>query len=250
MSAELYLELIKRALTGALYADPPDRSAPGFAAHFVEHHFGRRLGHTAIPRGRLDDLHAAIDEVLDRGVPGDFVEAGVWRGGATILMRAVLKARGVGDRVVWAADSFEGLPAPDPRRFPREARAHQSALMQGALENLAVPLEEVRENFARYGLLDEQVRFLVGWFADTLPGAPIERIAVLRLDGDFYESTWDALTHLYDRVSPGGVIIVDDYGEDEWTYCRQAVDRFREVRGIDAPLAAVDPWCVRWTKPT
>ncbi len=251
-AAELYLELLKRALTGALYSTPPDRRDADqgrYQAHFVEHYFTRRLGHTAVPRVRLDDVHAAIDDVLRRGVPGDLVETGVWRGGLTILMRAVLKARGVGDRRVWAADSFEGLPEPDPVRFPREARAHHSPAIRDALENLAVPLEAVKENFERYGLLDDQVQFLVGWFADTLPTAPIEAIAVLRLDGDYYQSTWDALSALYDRVSPGGWVIVDDYGEDAWTYCRQAVDRFREERGITAPLEAVDPWCARWRKP-
>jgi len=76
---------------------------------------------------------------------------------------------------------------------------------------LAVPLEEVQALFRRYDLLDAQVRFLKGWFKDTLAGAPIERLALLRLDGDLYESTMDALVPLYDKVSPGGFVIVDDY---------------------------------------
>ena len=97
-------------------------------------------------------------------------------------------------------------------------------------------------------VLDDRVRFLEGWFKDTLPSAPIKKIAVLRLDGDFYESTAHALVNLYDKVSPGGYIIVDDYAEDLWTNCRRAVDGFRLSRGIQEPLQAVDAWCYYWQK--
>ena len=135
---------------------------------------------------------------LTDGVPGDLIETGVWRGGATILMRAILKARGVTDRVVWVADSFAGLPAPNAARYPLDAGINLHRFPQ-----LAVTLERVQDNFRRYGLLDDQVRFLKGWFRDTLPAAPIERLAVLRLDGDLYESTIQALESLYDKLSAG-----------------------------------------------
>jgi O-methyltransferase len=85
---------------------------------------------------------------------------------------------------------------------------------------LAVSLEQVKANFDRYGLLDDQVRFLKGWFRDTLPVAPIERLAVLRLDGDMYESPMDTLVNLYPKLSEGGYVIVDDYGAIP--ACRQA----------------------------
>ena len=98
--------------------------------------------------------------------------------------------------------------------------------------HLAVGLDEVRRNFEAYGMLDDQVKFLKGWFKDTLPNAPVRTISVLRLDGDYYESTRDALSNLYDKVSPGGYLIIDDYGENSWTYCRKAVDEFRLERGI------------------
>src|SRR4029077_10071518 len=109
--------------------------------------------------------------------------------------------------MVWVADSFTGLPPPDAARYPHDRgdRLHE-------FPQLAVTLERVRENFRRYGLLDDQVRLLPGWFRDTLPAAPIERLAVLRLDGDLYESTIRALESLYYRLSVGGYIIVDDYG--------------------------------------
>jgi hypothetical protein len=97
-------------------------------------------------------------------------------------------------------------------------------------------------------MLDSQVKFLKGWFKDTLPLAPIERLALMRLDGDYYESTWDALNNLYDKLSIGGFVIIDDYGEDSWTYCRKAVDDFRRERGIADPLVRVDKPCSFWRK--
>ena len=111
---------------------------------------------------------------------------------------------------------------------------------------IALSLEEVQELFARYDLLDEQVGFLKGWFKDTLPTAPIERLALLRLDGDLYESTMDALTALYDRLSPGGFVIVDDYYA--LAACQQAVDEFRAARGADEPLERIDRDSVFWRK--
>ena len=148
-----------------------------------------------------------------------------WRGGATIFMRAVLKAYGVTDRYVWVADSFEGLPPPETGKYPHDAgdRLHEA-------RELAVSLEEVKANFERYGLLDDQVRFLKGWFRDTLPAAPIERLAVLRLDGDMYESTMDTLVNLYPKLSEGGYAIVDDYGAIP--ACRQAVNDYRSANAI------------------
>jgi O-methyltransferase len=136
------------------------------------------------------------------------------------------------------ADSFEGLPVPDSDRYPADAGLDWSGV--GVLK---VDADSVAANFARYGLLDDQVRFLEGWFCDTLPGAPIDRLAVLRLDGDLYQSTMDALVALEPKVSPGGFVIVDDYGG--WESCRAAVDDYRAAHGIDAPLQRVD-WTGVW----
>jgi len=196
---------------------------------------------TMIGAARLDNLQACVVDVLRRGVPGDLIETGVWRGGASIFMRAVLKAYGVTDRTVWLADSFQGLPRPDPVRYPADAK---DELWKASA--LAVPLEEVKANFASYGLLDDQVRFLVGWFSETLPSAPIERIAVLRLDGDLYQSTMDALTALYPRLSVGGYVIVDDYGAME--SCRRAVTDFRRDRGITEEIERIDWTGVFWRR--
>ena len=156
-------------------------------------------------------------------------------------MRAALKAHGVKDRTVWVADSFEGLPAPNPEKYPVDAglKLHEA-------EFLAVSLETVKNNFRRYGLLDDQVKFLKGWFKDTLPIAPIEKLAVLRLDGDLYESTMDALVNLYPRLSPGGYIIVDDYGAIY--QCKKAVSDYRKKHNITEPIIKIDWAGVYWQK--
>jgi O-methyltransferase len=133
-----------------------------------------------------------------------------------------------GDRTVWVADSFEGLPRP-------ASDTDGADLSQ--MEYLKVPLEKVKANFERFDLLDDQVKFLKGYFCDTLPNVPIEHLAILRLDGDLYSSTMDSLRYLYHRVSPGGYVIVDDY--HSWPSCRQAVTDFLRENKIDAQIRAI-----------
>jgi hypothetical protein len=206
------------------------------------HHESRRL--TMCDDVLLDNVTELARRVIDDQVPGDFIETGVWRGGVTILMRALLAAYGERERNVWVADSFAGLPEPDPAVDLREAIWHH---LMGAVIGLRSDLDGVRESFARAGLLDRRVRFLPGWFSDTLPGAPIERLALMRLDGDWYESTRVPLDVLYPRLSPGGFVIVDDYGLP--TGCARAVDEYRERHAIDAPLVRVNGQAVYWRKP-
>lgn len=199
------------------------------------------MAHTMIGRNRLDNLQSCIQHVLANDIPGDFIETGVWRGGATIFMRAMLKAWGDTSRIVWVADSFEGLPEPDEHNYPKDkGDAHHT------YGELAVPLQTVQENFRKYALLDNQVRFLKGWFKDTLPTAPIEKLAILRLDGDMYESTMDGLKNLYAKLSPGGFLIVDDYGAVP--ACKDAVHDFRRDNGISEEIIRIDWGGVYWQK--
>ncbi len=252
MPEELYLQLLKRALTDTLYGEAPDHEDPDvarFIGGFLRHYIHGRA-HTMLPMARLDNIQDCVTRALDDGVPGDLMETGSWRGGATIFMRGILKVRGVTDRRVWVADSFQGLPEPDAEKYPLEATAHKSKTMVEQYRHFAVSLDEVRRNFETYGLLDDQVEFLEGWFEDTLPEAPVEKLAVLRLDGDYYESTRTALVNLYPKLSPGGFVIVDDYGEDQWTYCRRAVDEFRAESGIEDELQQVDSKCFFWRRGT
>lgn len=156
-------------------------------------------------------------------------------------MRAVLKAYGVTDRTVWAADSFDGLPSPQNSNYPQDAGDPHHLWS----DYLGVSLEQVQRNFRRYGLLDEQVKFLKGWFKDTLPKAPIEKLSLLRMDGDMYGSTMDALVNLYPKLSVGGYVIVDDY---HITGCRQAVHDYRDQHGIMDEIQKVDWAAVYWRR--
>jgi O-methyltransferase len=247
---ELYLDLLKNVVTGNIYGAEPDhdsRDIRKFVKAFTDHYFGKPA-HAMVPLKRLDNVQKCVLDVLERKVPGDLIEAGVWRGGTSIFMRGILEVMGVKDRRMWVADSFEGLPPVDAKLHPTEAAAVASSTIKDGYKNFAASIEEVKANFEAYGLLDEQTCFLKGWFKDTLPTLPIERFAVVRLDGDLFESTTDALTALYPRLSVGGHIIIDDYGEDVWTECRRATDEYRARNGIRDQIVVVDSKCVYWTR--
>lgn len=235
-----YLDLLESVLTGTLTSDPAmdPWSDPTFDP--VRRATGRDWPATAltmIGTNRMRQLRDACETVLRDGVPGDFIETGVWRGGACIYMRAILEAWGDADRKVWVADSFQGLPPP----VYGQDRGDQ----HHTYKQLAISYFDVCANFERFGFIDDRVQFLKGWFKDTLPTAPIERLAVLRLDGDMYQSTIEALNALYAKLSPGGICIVDDYF---MAPCRQAVTDYRAEHRIDAPIQFIDGMGVWWRK--
>ena len=240
---KLYLDLVQKCIINTIYEDPNQ----GFWSPKVFDGQLRELGrdwpskaHSMIGNRRMSNLRQITEYVITNNLPGDFIETGVWRGGACIMARAIMKAYGVTDRRVWVADSFCGLPSPNPKYAADNNDKHHS------YSELAVSIEEVKSNFAKYDLLDEQVVFLKGWFSETLPTAEIRNLAVLRLDGDMYESTLDGLTNLYDKVSYGGFIIVDDFGAVEG--CRRAVTDFRKARGIDDRIQNIDGIGAFWRK--
>jgi O-methyltransferase len=272
---ELYLQLMKGCLTRSLFLDEQHREprlnrwqthawnalarlqrgrewriverAPVTAHARAERVEGRDMppeAETMVGHARLDNLQQCIASVIEDSVPGDLIETGVWRGGASIFMRAVLAAHGVRDRNVWLADSFQGFPQTDPDKYPADGAYDASEY--GVLE---VSLEQVKANFAKYGLLDEQVRFLVGWFKDTLPTAPIEQLAVVRLDGDLYESTIDAISALYPKLSIGGYMIVDDYNAPLFAKaCGEAIRDYRAEHSITEPMHEIDWTGVYWRR--
>ncbi|MFA7243035.1 MAG: TylF/MycF/NovP-related O-methyltransferase [Sulfuricellaceae bacterium] len=198
------------------------------------------LAHTMIGEARLDNLHQCLDAIIADKIPGDLIETGVWKGGATVFMRGYLMAHDIKKRRVWVADSFAGVPKANcVQDFGVDFSAD-------AFPYLAVSQEAVEDLFARYDLLDNKVKFLKGWFKDTLPTAPIKKLALLRLDGDLYESTLDGLNNLYHKVSPGGFVIVDDYYAVP--SCKTAVDEFRARHAIREPLETIDCAAVFWRK--
>ena len=141
------------------------------------------------------------------------------------------------DRTVWCADSFMGLPPP--------TLAVDDGIVLNVAAGLQVSIDEVQRNFERYGLLDDQVQFVEGWFSDSLPG-PVQQLAVLRLDGDMYKSTWDTITALEPLVSSGGFVIVDDFGT--FDACAQAIHDYREREGITDPIVDIDGYGAYWRK--
>lgn len=231
-----YLDLVKMALTDLLYENDP-----GAIEARKEGNDWPSRAITMIGLKRLDNIQQCAEDVLLHRIPGDFIEAGVWRGGATILMKAILQEYGDTTRSVWVADSFEGMPTPDPKKYPADKNM---TLYQH--EELAVSLEAVQKNFERFGVLDDRVKFLKGWFKDTLAKAPIKRLAVLRLDGDMYESTMDTLVPLYPKLSPGGYCIVDDYYN--LIEQRKAVDDYRREHGITEEIKQIDWASGYWQK--
>jgi hypothetical protein len=237
-----YLELLLNCIIGAIYRDPALRGDKTYNAEVRDYGWDwPSNAHSMIGRKRMENVRELVLSVVGNNIPGDLIETGVWRGGACIFMRGILKTYGVTDRKVWLADSFAGLPKPDESNFPAD-----KGDTFHTFEELAVSLADVRANFERYGLLDEQVCFLEGWFKDTLPSAPIERLALLRLDGDMYESTMEALTPLYPKLSPGGFVIVDDY--NVVPACKQAVHDFRDANGITDSIREIDGVGVYWQR--
>lgn len=195
---------------------------------------------TMIGLVRLENIQYLIEIVESEGIPGDVMECGVWKGGATILMAGVLEALDNKTRRVWVADSFQGLPKPNPEQYPvDQGDPHHT------YKFLAVSQADVQKNFERYSLMSDRVQFLPGFFKDSLPG-PVEKLAVLRVDADMYESTTQALEALYPKVSPQGFVIIDDYYNIRG--CHEAVEDFRKRHEIDAPLVRVDWSAAYWRK--
>lgn len=200
-------------------------------------------GLTMVGLERLDDLQACVESVVRDGVAGDLIEAGSWRGGASLLMRATLDTLGAEDRTVVVADSFQGFPeAPGDL-----AEGYDLSLDLAGCDFLAVPLEEVKENFSRFGC-ERGVSFIPGFFQDTLPALAGRKWSIIRLDGDTYEAVWTGLESLYAGLSLGGYVVVDDYLALD--RCREAIDDYRREHGITEPLEQID-WCgSRWRKET
>lgn len=216
--------------------------------HYFDNSIDRRVGDecwpveadTMIGIFRMINIYYLLNEVIIRNIPGDFVETGVWKGGACVLANAVLRERGQLHRRVHAFDSFEGLPVPYAEFDVRINDTHHTH------DELAVSLEEVYEVFLRYNLLTDNVVFRKGWFSDTMQNIDdIESVSILRLDGDMYSSTMEVLDAMYDKVSKGGFIIVDD-----WMLpgCRQACQDFFNKRDLKVQLIKIDKNSVFWEK--
>lgn len=226
-----YIELIKKVLTDLIH-EPTEARIDGSD--------WPKNGFTMIGIERLNNIQFCFEALMRDNIPGDFLEAGVWRGGASIFMKALLDEYGSNNRSVWLADSFQGLPPPNPEYSQDDGDTHYT------LQELAISVDQVKENFSRFGLLDEKVLFIEGWFHETLPRCKVQELALLRLDGDMYESTIVTLESLYDRVNEGGFVIVDDYGYMK--SCCKAVHDFLDSRSLNPVLKKIDWTGVYWRK--
>lgn len=197
-------------------------------------------GDTMIGIKRLDNIQHCIEKIIEDNIEGDFIETGVWRGGACIFMRAILAAYGIEDRKVYLADSFQGLPKPDEKTWPKDKEDQHFVY-----DFLAVSKKIVEENFRKYNLLDDQVIFIEGFFKDTLPNASVDKLSILRLDGDMYESTMVALECLYPKLSTGGFCIIDDFSLEG---TRSAVEDYCKKHQLNEDIKKIDWTGIYWRK--
>lgn len=194
---------------------------------------------TMIGIRRLEQLHFAMHTLKNEKIKGSLMETGVWRGGACIYMAAFCKVYQYEKEII-AADSFRGLPVPDPENEKENQESNWHAIPY-----LSVSLEDVKSNFADYGLSGEEIRFVPGFFSDTLPSLDVDEIALLRLDGDMYSSTIDVLENMYDKVVEDGFVIIDDYRLDS---AQSAVSDFLEKRGLSPAFEKIDEDAIFWRK--
>jgi O-methyltransferase len=230
----LYFDLLKKSLLNSIYYYD-DEIMKGIRNPAS---IGNRA-HTMIGLKRLDNIQTCFENIVKDNIEGGLIETGVWRGGATILMSALVKVFGE-NRKVFVADSFCGLPYPNIEKYPNdEGDPHWT------YDDLKVSLEEVKNNFKSYDLLTDNVVFLEGWFEETLPTIKNEKLSMIRLDGDMYGSTWDALENLYPNLSVGGYLIVDD-----WLLhgAHDAIIDYRNKYGIEDEIENIDPYSVFWKK--
>jgi len=234
-----YLDLLRNTILGLTYADYRiDPSVGEIRPHDPK---ARENGEdwpfnaqSMAGSKRMLNVHELIDQITANSIPGDFVETGVWRGGVCIYVAGIFKAENILDRQIWVCDSFDGLPKPNDEAYPIDkGDTHFAAGW------LKCDQPTVARNFAGYNLLSSQVKFVKGWFSDSLPKLKdeIKQISILRLDGDMYESTIVALENLYPKLSVGGYVIVDDYGLPN---CRKALEDYREFHNIDDEFITID----------
>ncbi|MBK9239971.1 MAG: class I SAM-dependent methyltransferase [Acidobacteria bacterium] len=237
-----YLELLKRTLTNFTNLGGADSFETFHAIRYCDPKRGDWLIEpvarplTFLSKGQLDLIEVLLLELEQRKVPGDLIEAGVWRGGAIIFMRALLNAYEIEGRCIYAADSFCGIP-------PNETFRHDP--VDSWSNRWVASIEEVKANIARFNLLDERVEFVPGYFADSLGALANKRFAMVRLDSDAHDSIMTSLEQLYPLLTPGGVLIIDDW---HLIGCRFAVEEFRKRHAIAGEIA-VKAGNAYWFKP-
>jgi hypothetical protein len=193
--------------------------------------------YTMLSKERLHSLYRETLKVCRENIPGDIVECGTCRGGSAALLAYVVKKYSRIPRSVYACDTFEGMPEPGDADRHNGISAADSGFPAGSLK---APLETGLLEVTRRLGLESTVVPVKGYFKDTLPGlnTKLQAIALLHADGDWYESTMDIFSILFDKVTTGSFVQIDDYGH--WEGCKQAVEDFQRMRGLTFPLDRID----------
>ncbi len=192
---------------------------------------------------RLYALYTAVNYIVSARIPGAFVECGVWRGGSSMMSALRLNALGETNRILYLYDTYAGMSEPTEAdvNVAGQLASHRWRTQFAGDKNLwdYAPLDDVQKNMQSTGYPEVQIKFIKGEVESTLQPATLpDRIALLRLDTDWYKSTYHEMVHLYPRLSPGGVLIIDDYGH--WQGARKAVDQYLAENGLDLYLHRID----------
>jgi SAM-dependent methyltransferase len=227
---------LKRHVLSRLAAQFEATKQSDFDTEFVEL-LGLVKPFTMTSPERLYGLHEAVTYVLRERIPGDVVECGVWRGGSSMLIAKLLLTHGDTDRRLWMYDTYQGMPEPTAEDGTYAVNHYPEAGRDEDFMAYAT-LDDVQANLKRTGIAESRIEYVVGLVEDSIPARVPDAVALLRLDTDWYQSTLHELNHLYDRLAPGGVLIIDDYGH--WHGARRAVDEFFEIRGFRPLFARLD----------
>ena len=190
---------------------------------------------------RMHALYNATRYIINSGVAGDFVECGVWRGGSSMLVARTLLRLNERDRTLHLYDTYEGMPDPteedvDVTGTPAKILLNESSRRDKIWAQAG--LDDVRANLMQTGYPNSKLQFVKGMVEQTIPDSIPNKIALLRLDTDWYESTYHEFVHLFPRLSRGGVLIIDDYGH--WRGAKLAADRYIEETGAKLLLNRID----------
>jgi hypothetical protein len=230
---------IRRKIKGHVHAGLPE----DFSAEFRAIHEACSP-YTMTGPLRMHALYEAVRYVEQAKIDGDIVECGVWRGGSAMVAAMAMRELGSESRQFYLYDTFEGMPAPSDQDVRSDGRTARSMWKRQAADSdrgsawCYAPVEQVRQNLATTGYPQAQIHFVQGRVEQTIPQVAPQRIAILRLDTDWYESTWHELVHLYPRLSTGGVLILDDYGA--WRGAREATDKYFSQAGHRPLLCRID----------
>jgi len=205
--------------------------------------FFKTKPYTMTSLSRLYSFYKATQYVIDNNIPGDIVECGVWKGGSMMASALTLMNKNNAQKQLYLYDTYEGMSAPTEKDKPLISKRDtldkwKEMQSEGFNEWCYSPLEEVQKNLYSTNYPKEKITFIKGKVEETIPNIIPEKISILRLDTDWYESTYHELMHLFPRLSKGGVLIIDDYGH--WKGSREAVDKYLKENEISMLLNRID----------